>query len=46
MVKTAVKEVTKASLKVISEKRQDGIIMAAIESRVKFPNHESKTDFY
>ena len=45
MVEGAVKEVTKASQKVVGLKRRDAIIKTAMEHRTKYPKQESKNDF-
>ena len=45
MVEIAVKQVTKASLKVVGTKRRDAAIKTSMENRAKYPQQQSKKDF-
>ena len=45
MVERAVKEVTKASQKVVGTKRRDSTIKTSMVNRAKYPKQESKKDF-
>ena len=45
MAERAVKEVTKASQRVVGLKRRDATIKTAMEHRTKYPKQESKNDF-
>jgi len=45
MMERAVKEVTKASQKVVGTKRRDSTIKTSMVNRAKYPKQESKKDF-